>query len=554
MIDELAEAAGIAPAYTDYFGNRRLVSPDTKRAILRALGIDCDSKRDAAATARELQAARAAVPSAPQHAYVPPAFGAARQWGFALQLYSLRSRKNWGIGDFADLAGFCRTAAELGAAAVALNPLHQLRLSDPGNPSPYSPSSRRFLNPLYISIEEAERDLGIHVRHPDVRAIRARSLVDYAGVSAVKTAALHEMYESFARAHAHPLRDEFERFVAAGGSTLRAMAAYEQLCAVHGCNGDRWPAEYRSPSALATTAFERRHAAAIAFHQFLQWLADRQLASAARSASAMPAGLYRDLAIGVDAASFDVWSDPGIYARGISAGAPPDPLNEDGQNWGLPPMNPLRLRETAFDAWLCVLRANMRHAGALRIDHVMGLQRLFVIPDGAAAADGAYLAYPFEEMSALLKRESVEHRCLVVGEDLGTIPQGFRERMAQARFFSCRLLYFEDPQTYPHDAVASTGTHDLPPLAAYRTALGISAECSDLEAATQSYRALGRSPAALALLQMEDALLSRKPVNVPGTTTERPNWRRKLAVPIERLQDDVRFATIVETLRESRCT
>jgi 4-alpha-glucanotransferase len=287
----------------------------------------------------------------------------------------------------------------------------------------------------------------------------------------------------------------------------------------------------------------------------------------------MSIGLYRDLAIGVDAQSADVWADRDAFCLGISAGAPPDALNAKGQNWGLPPMNPRVLRERAYSPFIAVLRANMRHAGAVRIDHVMGLMRLFVIPDGAAPSEGAYVAYPFDEMAGVLAQESVANRCMVVGEDLGTLPYGFRERMAERRFFSCRLLYFErsddgafcDPQTYPHDAVASTGTHDLPPFAGFwhglasedrmklLKLLGESAgDGDDLTATEAAYRALARTSAALLLLQMEDALVQREAVNVPGTTTEAPNWRRKLTVPIEMLKDDKRFATIVAVLQNLR--
>jgi 4-alpha-glucanotransferase len=284
-------------------------------------------------------------------------------------------------------------------------------------------------------------------------------------------------------------------------------------------------------------------------------------------------GLYRDLAIGVDAQSVDVWSEREAYCLGLSVGAPPDALNQSGQNWGLPPYNPRVLRERAYAPFSAVLRANMRHAGALRIDHIMGLMRLFVIPQGGSPKDGAYLQYPFDDLAGVLALESVLNNCIVIGEDLGTLPPGFRERMDARRFFSCRLLYFErdadgafcDPAGYPHFAVASTGTHDLLPLAGFWRRLGnrdrvqllqlldrVTTESGDLDVAKAAYRALGRTNAALLLLQMEDALLQMEAVNVPGTTVEAPNWRRKLSMAIDELQDDERFATIVAALREAR--
>jgi 4-alpha-glucanotransferase len=268
-----------------------------------------------------------------------------------------------------------------------------------------------------------------------------------------------------------------------------------------------------------------------------------------------------------------VWADRDAFCLGLSIGAPPDALNANGQNWGLPPLNPRVLRERAYAPFAAVLRANMQYAGALRIDHVMGLMRLFVIPEDASPKDGAYLEYPFEDLAGVLALESMQNRCMVVGEDLGTLPEGFRDRMHARRFFSTRLLYFEreddgtfyDPSRYPHYAVASTGTHDLPPLAGFWRSLGkrdrmqlrelLGGEPEndgDLALVTSSYRTLARTNAALLLLQLEDALLQLEAVNVPGTTVEAPNWRRKLPVAVDVLQDDARFATIVAELREAR--
>lgn len=581
MIDELARAAGIQPAYTDAFGREKPVSRETKRAILAALGYDAAGERQAHRLAGELRAQRsqAGDASAGAAAFVPPALERRRTWGFALQLYSLRSAANWGIGDFGDLARFAADAAGRGAGIVGLNPLHQLNLTDPNAASPYSPISRLFLNALYIDVPSACASLNFPcgVDEPPLRRARESPLVDYAAVWSLKSTALMRLHERFRTAGGHPMRAAFRGFCGERGAALRSTAVYEALnahfyerTAAHGWM--QWPAAYAEPGGAAVRAFAGEHETAVEYYEFLQWLADLQLSAAAAAARSMPVGLYRDLAVGVDANSADVWCDRDAYALGLSVGAPPDPLNAAGQDWGLPPMHPHRLGAHGFERYAAVVRSNMRHAGALRIDHVMGLQRLFVIPHGAAPSEGAYLEYPRETLLAVLAAESRRAGCLVVGEDLGTVPRGFRERVARARVFSCRLLYFErdpggafvDPARYPADAVASTGTHDLPPLlgywetlapndrAAMQVLLATGPRDGDAALVAAAYRALARTQARIRLVQMEDALLCREPVNVPGTTTEHPNWRRKLPVALEALGDDAGFAAVVRAVSESR--
>jgi 4-alpha-glucanotransferase len=318
-----------------------------------------------------------------------------------------------------------------------------------------------------------------------------------------------------------------------------------------------WPAEFQNPASAAVAAFASEHAGDVRFYQFLQWLADEQLAQSAQAASKMVLGIYRDLAVGVGPGSADVWIDREVFCEGLSAGAPPDALNERGQNWGLPPFNPRVLRARAYQPFVDVLRANMRHAGVLRIDHVMALMRLFCIPAGMPAAEGTYVRYPFEDLLGVLALESMLARCTVVGEDLGTVPDGFRERMARARVFSYRVLYFEDDAgAYPRDAVASTGTHDLPPLRKYLEQNGVVSPDADdeqiLQLAVDTYSRLGSSPALLVLAQLEDMLLERNQVNVPGTVDEAPNWQHKVSVDVEDLQTDVHFQAVAAALRESR--
>jgi len=344
--------------------------------------------------------------------------------------------------------------------------------------------------------------------------------------------------------------------------------------------------------------FAQTHESRVAFYVFLQWLADRQLARAAGEAAKMAIGLYRDLAVGVDLASVDVWSDPDAYALGLSVGAPPDPLNAAGQNWGLPPLHPRALVARAYEPFVALLRANMRHAGALRIDHVMGLKRLFCIPREAPSGGGAYVNYDFEAMLGVVALESHLHKCMVIGEDLGTVPVGFRERLATERIYSCRVLLFERdgerfraPAEYPADSIASTGTHDLPTMAGYWTGADIEtrerlgwidaegareehierersrvaliealreAGCIDDEEPDMHavlcavHRFLARAGSRVVLVQLEDMLAQREQVNVPGTTSEEPNWMRKLGLPIDAFETNDMFAAILRIMREER--
>ncbi|MGH7714554.1 MAG: 4-alpha-glucanotransferase, partial [Vulcanimicrobiaceae bacterium] len=418
--------------------------------------------------------------AAPHAAYLPQALNTRKLWGIAAQLYSLRSAHNWGIGDFTDLGTLLRTTEKLGGAAIAVNPLHELTLENPTSASPYSPTSRLFLNVLYIDVDAAARALGLRdvlrgVANADKLApLRKSGLVDYAGVAEVKLRALRTLHSLFEGS------PSFSRFRDEGGAALQHLALYEALmhelrrsdAGIYGWL--QWPQGFAGPSSAAAREFARTHARDVEFYAFAQWLADTQLAAASASAH-MPLGLYRDLAVGVEVNSAEVWSDPDAYCLGASVGAPPDPMNPLGQNWGFTPLDPHVLRARAYAPFVKLLRANMRHAGVLRIDHVMGLMRLFCTPPGSAPAEGTYINYRLDEMLSVLALESHRNRCLIVGEDLGTVPAGFREHLSAANIFGCRLLYFErngdggfrQPSDYDANAVASTGTHDVVPLAGF---------------------------------------------------------------------------------------
>ncbi|MEZ2297248.1 malto-oligosyltrehalose synthase [Variovorax sp. RCC_210] len=575
----------------------------------------------------------------PGHCYRPPAVRDGRRvWGPAVQLYSLRSPRNWGIGDFGDLDELVTLMAAQGADIVGLNPLHALFPANPAHASPYSPSSREQLNVLYIDVEAvdgfADCEPARHlVRSPAFQArlaaLRAEALVDLPGVAAAKFEVLELLFEHFREAHLPELAapDEdglaFLAFVAERGEGLRQHALFETLHA-HFLATDSglwgwpvWPVAYRDPDSAEVTAFAVQHAQRLQFHQFLQWQAARQLAQASARCEAvgMGIGLYVDLAVSVDRAGSDAWTAQGVLAPGASIGAPPDEFNPAGQNWGLPPLRPDSLRADGYRFFMHTLRAGMRGAGALRIDHVMGLMRLFWIPPGRGAHDGAYVYYPLDEMLAIVAIESHRHRCMVVGEDLGTVEDAVREALAKADVLSYRLLYFEKfdgqhhehhaggfkpPEAYPPAALVAVSTHDLATFAGWwaahdlrvrlelglfpdervfdkqlldraqeRIQLMLAAERGGLlsreEVAAAAGQALpstriveavhaylGAAPSALMMVQLEDAAGVVEQANMPGTVSEQPNWRRKLPVASRALAEGERMQGIAAKLRAVR--
>ena len=546
-------------------------------------------------------------------AYLPPALETERAWGFALNLYTLRSKRNWGIGDFTDLRDFVRFAAALGADFVGINPLHALHYVEPAAASPYSPTSRFFLNPIYIDVEAVpefvhddelaatlrERVGSAQFQHT-LAGLRETPLVEYARVARAKWSALEELYGAF-RLRRGARKAAFGAFAEAGGERLERFAVHEALIERFARDQGRtrgwgtWPTEYHDPASEAVRAFAARNRRHVDYFKYLQWIADDQLAAAAETGAGMKVGLYRDIAVGVDLNSADVWSDTGAYVLDETVGAPPDPLGPLGQNWGLPAPDPQAMLRDGGAGFAELLRSNMRHAGALRLDHAMALMRLFRIPNGQPASQGAYVAYPLEELLPLVASQSVRARCIVVGEDLGNVPEGFRERMERERILSYRLLLFEraldgtflPPEAYPRLALATATTHDLPTLPGWvigrdldtRVRTGLlsvqaatiahadrradasrlldaldrhgeldalssrrlhrAIDARDLDPASYAplvraaYRYLASTPARLILVQLDDALGEFDQVNLPGTFNEYPNWRRKLNPDLE---------------------
>lgn len=544
----------------------------------------------------------------PRRAYEPPALQQGeRVWGVSVQLYTLRSERNWGIGDFGDLKRLAWKAGRRGADLVGLNPLHAAFPSDPDQYSPYRPSNRSFLNVLYIdvpAIEEAPECEALQALVRDrsfvarIEKLRSMSRIDYGAVAEVKLSALRILFEEFRNEHLGrntPRARQFRSFVTEAGPALETHALFEALHA-HFARRDQgsagwhdWPPEYRDPCSDAVMRFALKHRDAIDFYQYLQWIADAQLADAHAAAreAGMRIGLYRDLAVGVSPGGSEAWANQQLYAAGASIGAPPDPLALNGQDWGLPPLDPRSLRRQSYAEFSQLMRANMRDCGALRIDHVMGLLRLWWVPQGSEATDGAYIYYPFRELLGIAALESQRAQCLVIGEDLGTVPDEIRDKLPEAAIYSYRVLVFEkrpdgsfrEPAEYPRRALATVSTHDLPPLYSYwdfsdielRHGLGLypdghtaqqqaeergrdrqaltaalrsqglgefAAEQIDEQSVAAIHRYLARSEAAIVMAQPEDWLGMTEPVNVPGTSTAQyPNWCRKLTTDIDGMLD-----------------
>lgn len=534
---------------------------------------------------------------APAGCWQPPAIESGKRvWGVAAQLYAVRSARNFGIGDYGDLARLAQGAAKLGADVLGLNPLHTMFPSCPAHVSPYSPSSRLFLNTLAIDVRQVDGFEADDTLQARIDAARDAERVDYEAVHAIKYECLEALFKRSAP-------DEgFNVFCANGGEALHAQAVFDALCEIYGMGWMRWPDEYRRADSVAVRQFAQTNADRVRYYQWLQYLADRQMGAAQALAlqSGMAVGLYRDLAVGSDKGGAEMWQDPGRYLAGLSIGCPPDEYSPSGQNWGLPALNPVVLANLRFAPFIQLVRANMRHARALRIDHAFGLRRLFLIPDGAGVADGAYLHYPFEAMLAILKIESHRNQCIVIGEDLGTFPPGYKEMAAEAGLYSYKLLYFEreaeggfrPPERYPARSLAALSTHDLPTFTGWcagtdideRAALGLypsdallardrESRAQDrprLESALKQAgvwdekavlegqvagveRFLAGGASSIVMVQLEDALGVRAQANLPATTKERPNWRMKLPVDLDALTGEgSRLAVLAPALMEAR--
>jgi 4-alpha-glucanotransferase len=522
----------------------------------------------------------------------------ARCWGIGLSLYGLRTDRNTGAGDLGDLRRLVHwSGEELGAGFVGLNPLHSIpnRLSE--GISPYSPISRLFRSVLYADLSEVpllgEDDLkGTEER---IATLREAELIDYDGVADLKTGLLIRAFERFHKALESGTlpkeeSDSYVSYIAREGehlehySTFMALSAQLRDSSCKGRDWRCWPEEYRDPGSPEVAEFRTSHAPEVEFHKFVQWLLDRQLAKAAEAAARMPVGLYLDLAVGSSDCGSDAWANQDVIALGLHTGAPPDDFNPRGQDWLFPPMLPCRLREAGYEPFAKVIRNNLRHAGALRIDHALGLFRLFLIPEGRPPSEGTYVNFPSEDLLRIIALESVRSGTAIIAEDLGTVTEEARSGLSRHGMLSYRLLYFErdwekgtflPSEAYPGEALAAVNTHDLPTLRGFWEERDITLKLeldiiskrefeiaidnrkkekeglletlrpylSNKEQSGCTYPAismaahafLAETPSVLASVSLEDITNSLEQQNMPGTTTGHPNWRRKYPVSLEEL-------------------
>ena len=496
-------------------------------------------------------------------------------WGWAVQLYAVRSRDSWGMGDLGDLRRLSTWSRSLGSRMTLLSPLHASIVGAPQQRSPYFPSSRCFRNPIYLRIEDvpgaADARLDLIALSARGKALTTGRVIDRDAVWALKLEALERLWRRFDGDPA------FDEYCDEQGPALAGFAAFCALAEQHGAPWTNWPAALHDPASVEVLEFVDANVDRIRFHQWLQWLVDLQLWSAGGETD-----LMQDLAVGVDPGGADAWLWSDCFASGVRVGAPPDEFNTQGQDWGLPPFDPWRLRAAAYEPFIRTVRAGFRHAGGLRVDHVMGLFRLFWIPPGAGAADGTYVRYPWQDMLRIVALESVRAGAYVVGEDLGTVEPQVRDELQKAKVLSYRLLWFEEaaPAGFPRDALAAVTTHDLPTVAGLwggadlaelrrldlapneeSTAAivarlkelgGLSDGDPDGEVVEIAYELLASAPSRLVTATLDDALVVEERPNVPGTTDERPNWSLALPALLEDIEVDTRAATIAGTLNARR--
>jgi 4-alpha-glucanotransferase len=650
---KLAIAAGLQPEWQDAAGSRQAVADGALRAILDRLGHSSDSEKQivdsvAAIAARNAQSLRfLSVDSgdpiqlgttisgsaeltledgttrsvavdcgtvspiaksgyhrlelngevidllvAPRHCYtIADALPGRKLWAPAVQISSLRTDAPSAFGDFASLADAARAFGARGADALAISPTHALFPADASRYSPYAPSSRQFLNGLYGDPSA----FGI------VSDDSAPDLITWQSAIPGKLARLRKAFAEVVP----QLAETLAAFRREGGVDLERHAEFDALhahfFATTGAKGwQHWPADYRAPAGPAVRRFVTEHAEDVTLYVFLQWLARRDLDAAQRAAkdAGMAIGLIADLAVGMDPGGSHGWSRRGDLLTGLSIGAPPDPLGPDGQNWGITGFDPQALRESGFAPFIATIRAALAHAGGIRIDHAFGLRRLWVVPEGASAADGAYLDMPFDDLMRIIAMESQRAKAIVIGEDLGTVPDGFREAMDARAMLGMRVLWFErdadgfvPPANWSTDAVAMTGTHDLATIAGWWSGrdigwtwdLGRKSEAPD-EATDRAKRAEDRAalwsaidtdtpqpapddtapvvdaaiahvastPCALAILPIEDLAGLVEQPNLPGTIDEHPNWRRRMPDTTEALLTRPDVAARIDALNATR--
>ncbi len=555
---------------------------------------------------------------APERCYEAPGMEQGL-WGYAVQLYAVRSRRNWGVGDFTDLAELVRICARCGANIIGLNPLNVLSHDFPENASPYQSISRLFLNPIYIDVEAVPEFTAEDLALVEglLADIRGSEYIQYNKVYPLKVKILEKCFKRFMAAQNSERRAAFEKFCREQGDELEKLALFQTLYEEESPKvwggWMAWPQELRSPQAPGIPDFIETHRERIEFFKFMQFEAARQFGAVKTLVDnlGLKIGLYRDLAVGVGKDSAEYWGNANLFVPGVGAGAPPDAFFPCGQSWGLGAFSPFMLKDARYEPFIKILRANMKNAGALRIDHVMSLMRLYMIPDNQE--QGTYVYYNFEDMLNIVALESQRNKCVIVGESIGNVPDGFLDALQQRNVHALSVLWSERanagwggflaPYDYPADAFSSVGTHDMPPLKMWwfgydielADALGMlcSAEdktnayhkreadrgmlLSSLDAAgvwpedrprrgdyiygegypegieEAVHRYIARSASRVVLVQLEDFLHVEKQQNLPGTDRDRhPNWRLKLPVNLEDLEADPAYIRNIMAIKKER--
>ena len=579
MSDLAAKARiwGIEPGYHDVFGRWHVASEETQRRLMTALSQGKSQPPERTPPTETLRAFQG---------------DGQRYWLLAVQLYMLRSSKNWGHGDFGDLKRVIRLAAARGAAGIGLNPLHALFTDRAGEASPYAPNSRIFLNPLYIDVDAIPDFPGFAAAGINIGILREGELIDHPQVARAKLDGLRLAFEHFLTAASDDRRGDFEAYRREQGERLRRFACFEVLRSqLAPARWSDWPQPWRNPSPEDLLRLREGERTQCEFHEYMQWIADRQLQRCKETAHqcGMRVGLYLDVAVGIHPDGADAWSAQERVLSDVSIGAPPDEFNPNGQNWGLAPFNPATLPDGDFAELRELIKSATRHAGAVRLDHVLGLKRIFMIPRGGPASEGTYVRFPFEQSLQAIAEESLKAGCIIVGEDLGTVPEDFRETIARWGVWTYRVMLFEreddgrfrPPGVYPVEALATFNTHDLPTLRGWieghdlrtKRALGLNSGESDearawarhcLETALQEQNLsassdqlaaiahfLGRTPSRLVAIALDDVVDAVEQINIPGTFDEHPNWRRRLPVSLDDLERNNNLKVVADAFAQS---
>lgn len=555
---------------------------------------------------------------APNKCYEAPAMNN-KLWGFAVQLYALKSERNWGVGDFTDLRSLVKLCSRAGANIIGLNPLNVLMHNYPENASPYSSISRLFLNPIYIDVDEVpeftfEDKVAVE---DEIKELRGSELIQYSRVYPLKIRMLEKCFARFQSTSNAERKAAFKAFCKAQGKDLDRLAVfqaiYEVECSKVWGGWNAWPEDYRHPNSSEVKRFAAEHKERVDFFKFLQFEADRQFSRAQDLVKelGLGVGFYRDLAVGVGKDSAELWSEPDLFMQGVGAGAPPDAFFPAGQQWCLGAFDPQALKQTRYQAFIKILRANMKNAGALRIDHVMSLMRLYIIPD--CGQGGTYIFYNFADMLNIVALESHLNQCAVVGESIGNVPEGFLEILDERNIHPLSVLWserydagwgdFVSPSAYPKSSFASIGTHDMAPLRMWWFGFDIELSRSlglipDEKTKADAYhkreldrwkllfaldsnavwpednmrkanyiygehypegieeavnRYMSRTASQVFLAQLEDILHVEKLQNLPGTDRDKhPNWRRKLPVVLEQLEGDIAYIRNIAAIKKER--